>query len=188
MCINDIRTQELDFGIGNNLGEVYPGIIGGLVVFPGQQQQRTRCGGETGILVPKVMGVACHMNTPAVGPVPPLPVTNTRAVMRAYLVDNWTIQGLIDDAETPAEKVAAYLGFNQILRRKFIGGFSDGDAGTREMYATNFGAGFPPAVPAYGGSDNAYAVVLQWEIPTAELGYNMCLVDWGWDKSMGVES
>ena len=187
MCVNDIRTQEMPFGIGNNLGEVEAGITGGLLFFPGQRQQRTRCRGETLTLTPRVMGVAAHMKGPA-GASPPAPIVNTRAVMLAYLVSNWDMQEVLSSTQTTAQKLAAYLAFQQVLKRKFIGGFDNGDAGTREMYATNFGSGFPPGVPAYGGSENTYAVVIRWEIPTAELGFNMCLIDWGFDKSMGIES
>lgn len=188
MCLHDTRTQAIPFGIGNNLGEIAPGITGGLVVFPGSAQKRTRCAKETKVLTAKVTGIAAHMMLPPALPGgPALPVTNARAVMLAYLADNWTVQQILENTQTPADKIAAYEAFTQILERKFVGGFGDGDAGTREMYATNFGAGFPPGVPAYGGSTTTYAVVIRWEIPTAELGHNMCLIDWGWDISEGVE-
>jgi len=180
MCVNDIRTQEIPFGLKNNLGpQTGPGIIGGLLFFPGQGAKRTVCAEETTILVPKVMGVAAHMRTDT-GAL----VTDPTTVMLVYLAANWRMQKIMANGN----KAGAYVDFLALTQRKFIGGFGSGDIGTREIYATNFGAGFPEGTPAYGGSDNAYGVVIQWEQPAISLGESMCLIDWGWSKSLGIES
>lgn len=178
MCVNDIRTQELPFG-QNEVLFTGGGISNGVVFWPGQAALRGQpcADGMAKMLVPKVMGVAAEFRDPD-GNV----VSDASVVMAAYLVDNWRAQKIEANVDRPLR----FAAFEALLQRKFIGGFLDGDPGTRKMYALGFGSGFPASVPDYGGSDNAYGVALLWQAPTAQVGQSMCLVDWGYDQSVDI--
>ena len=176
MCVNNIRTQELKWGT-SNFSSIAGGFHQGVVFWPGRDAQRGPVckDGTRVILIPKVMGIATRA-TDGDGNI----ISTVTAEVRAYMADNWRVQSILDD------KATAFAQFDALQEKKFAGGFYSGDVGKREMYLTNFGSGFPAAVPASGGSDTSYGVALIWSIASAEVGDSTLLIDWGWEKSFGV--
>ncbi|MEE9386319.1 MAG: hypothetical protein V3V08_23140 [Nannocystaceae bacterium] len=148
----------------------------GIVYWRGVDSITSDCGDIRTTLTPRIVGVAASIydNAGAI-------VDNTDTVMRLYLVDTREMDSLFKGRD-----FAAYLAISRNVKKKFIGGFYRGDISKREIYATNFGAGFAASHPAVGGSSTSYGVMCLWKQNTAAGVNGMMLVDWGMEKSTGA--
>lgn len=177
MCISDIRTQKNPFGASKRWG-TDGGDDFGVAYFRGQTSRSQDCGTSREVLTPKVVGVAAHLYD-ASGAI----VDDPSSEMRLYLVDMAEADSLEKQGDLPA-----FQALSALLDKKFLGGFFAGDISKREIYATNFGSGFPAAINAFGGSRWSYATMCLWRAPTALQAQGMMLTDWGWDKSTGPQA
>lgn len=177
MCISDIRTQKNPFGAAKKWG-VDGADDFGVAYFRGQTSRSQDCGSSREVLTPKVVGVAAHLYD-ATGAI----VEDVTSEMRLYLVDMAESDTLIK-----AKSLTSFQALSALLDKKFVGGFYSGDVSKREIYATNFGSGFPAAIDAFGASRWSYATMCLWRAPTALAVNGMMLTDWGWDKSTGPQA
>jgi hypothetical protein len=175
MCIADVRTQQNSFGHDSKWGTIGLNDFG-VAYWRGQSSTFQDCGNERETLTPRVMGVASAMFD-AKGNI----VDDVTSEMRLYLVD----MAEADKIFKQQKNFVGYRALSGLLTKKFVGGFYSGDVAKREIYATNFGNGFPAAANAFGGSKWSYGIVCLWQAPITLEVDGMFLTDWGFEKTTG---